>query len=171
MQYLNFDPVVGEKVGVLGHSGAFRIQAVHSAGHIAPPNLQSRSAGITGLGTVDLRLEKSDFVLLGVPWNTLVFDESRPLGRFLDWARREGILHFPEDIKTFDVQSGQRYDGEPEFIVRFHADPNTEPTEEQWAAWSDFSSSVEKEIFARLPLDRWVRVIVRQDEASLHAAS
>ena len=86
MDDLNLNPVVGEEVRWGYQPGVFRIVRVRQPGDEHPnPNLRTP---VSGMGTVDLRREGSDFIHEGVPWAVLQYvDETRPVCRAIEWLK------------------------------------------------------------------------------------
>jgi hypothetical protein len=170
MAYLNFDPIEGEEVGALGHSGHFRIEKVYPSGHIAPPSLQNSTAGITTLGTVDLRLLgiNHDFFLREVPWSTLLFDEARPIRRALEWMKEE--KPFPRYILDYTVESRNDHEGNPAFFIRFFVEPDDQPSVQSIKELNQFLGYVETTLLS-LSLNRYPYVQVSERQKLLDVAS
>ncbi len=127
MADLNFDPVIGEEVSVLGRMEFFRIVSVQPSGRIAPPNLQNIAAGALGLGTVDLQVVGSDSILRGVPWAWLQFDdETRPVRRVIDWLKTnpDPSHPYPDYVVGYEVETGEDHEGDPAYFIRFIVDPD-----------------------------------------------
>jgi hypothetical protein len=170
MGYLNFDPEEGEEVGALGHSGRFRIVKVYPSGHIAPPGLQNPGAGITTLGTVDLKLVgiNHDFFLRGVPWSTLLFDESRPVRRALAWMETQDP--FPDFILGYDVELKDDHEGNPAFTIRFFVEAEDQPSAKSTKELNRFLGQVETTLLS-LSLNRYPYVQVAERPRLLNVAS
>jgi hypothetical protein len=170
---LNFDPVVGEEVRVVGRPGMYKVARVYAL----PPTGTWRTEGDLGppssdleLMFVDLKSEESGKVLARVPAYSerLKFDETRPIRRFLEWLKQDESFRYPQGITGFRVDSEERYDGEPQFVVRFLVDGAAPPTREIVREWNDFTSRVREQILT-LSLDRWVQVMVQKEQETMHA--
>ena len=170
MSNLNFDPVVGEEVRIHGRPGLFKVVEVHPFVWIAPTGMEHLPVNKMGLDTVDLQGEGGNSSLQGVPWVLLEYiDETRPVRRFLEWLKQDDSFRYPQGITGFRVDSEERYDGEPQFVVRFLVDGAASPTREIVREWNDFTSRVREQILT-LNLDRWVQVMVQKEQETMHAA-
>jgi hypothetical protein len=170
---LNFDPIVGEEVRVLGRPGLYKVVRVYiksskiwrTKGDVGPPSPPLR------LVFVDLKSEESGAVLLGVPSisENLRFDETHRVRCVLEWLKQDESFRYPTGIVDFHVDSEERFDGEPQFVVRFLVDPAVQPTRERVWEWNEFTSRVRERILSSLDLDRWVQVMLQQEQEAAHA--
>jgi len=175
MDGLNFDPIVGEEVGVLGRRGVFRIVQVYQPGEGHPnPNLQS-SEGQSG--TVDLKREDDSFGLPAIPWYRLRYvDETGPVRHAIEWLKTnpEG-REFPGYIVDYEVSSGDDHAGNPAIFVRFFVDQdyfyeNGRPSTEKIDALNKFLYEVQQ-VLLGLGLDRWTYVRAAEARGALDVAS
>jgi hypothetical protein len=158
MANLSFDPVVGEEVHTPGHyGGPFKIVAVHST---------SRS----GLGTVDLRQVGNDYFLPGVPWSMLLFDETRPVRRAIEWLRENPVVPFPDYVLDYHVEARDDHQGNPAFYIRFIVEPDDQPSPEKIRELNRFLNSVSTMLLS-LGLDRWPYVQVSEKRSLIDVAS
>lgn len=167
MDNVNLDPVVGEEVRWGYQPGVFRIVRVRYPGDEHPnPNLRTP---LTGFCTADLQRAGNNFIHEGVPWGVLQYiDETRPIRRFLEWLKQDESFRYPQGITGFRVDSEERFDGEPQFVVRFLVESTAQPTRETVREWNDFTSWVREQILT-LILDRWVQVMVQKEQETMHA--
>ena len=166
---LNLNPENGDEVRVLGRPGVFRVFKVYQPGEEhSNPNLRT-SEGL--LGTVDLKQEEDGFILPAIPWYRLryVDKEIRIIRRLLESLKQDESFRYPFGITDFRVDSEERYDGEPQFVVRFIVDSAVKPTREKVWEWNEFTSRVRERILASLDLDRWVQVMLQQEQEAVNA--
>jgi hypothetical protein len=178
MANLNFDPVVGEEVRILGRAGLFKIVRVDRPDvRIAPPNARDIAAGALGLGTVDLQIVGSDSVVQDVPWALLQFDdEARPVRRAIEWLSTDpDNLKHPSYIVDYEIEAKNDHAGNPSIFVRFLVDPdffyeNGRPSQENIDALNEFTFEV-KQILLGLGLERWIYVQTGVARRTLDVAS
>jgi hypothetical protein len=173
MSDLNFDPIVGEEVRVLGRPGLYKVVRVYmkssrvwrTKGDVGPPSPPLK------LIFVDLKSEESGEVLTDVPSNSekLEFDETHPVRCVLEWLKQDESFRYPSGITGFRVDSEERFDGEPQFVVRFLVDSAAQPTRERVQEWNEFTSRIRERILTSLNLDRWVQVMLQQEQEAVHA--
>jgi hypothetical protein len=175
MDGLNFDPIVGQEVGVLGRRGTFRIVHVYQPGDQHPnPSLQTSEGQA---GTVDLKQEEDGFGLPAIPWYRLRYvDETGPVRHAIEWLKTNPESHlFPDYIVDYDVSSGDDHAGNPAIFVRFFADQdyfylNGRPAIERIDALNKFLYEVQQ-ILLGLGLDRWTYVRAAEARGALDVAS
>jgi len=166
MEELNFDPAEGEEVRVKGRSGVFTIEKVL---HDPPARPLNPHKVKYGWPTVNLVRKTDSFPLPEIRWDLLEFvDETRPIRRFLEWLKQDESFRYPQGITGFRVDSEERFDGEPQFVVRFLVDGAAQPTREIVREWNNFTSRVREQILT-LNLDRWVQVMVQKEQETMHA--
>src|ERR1700722_3812324 len=154
MANLNFDPVIGEEVYTPGHfGGPFKIVAVY-------PTAQ------TGLGSVDLKQIGNNHLLQGVPWSMLLFDETRPIRRAIEWLKENPVVPFPNYVRDWEVEARDDHQGNPAFYIRFIVEPDDQPSPEKIKGLNRFLNSVTTTLLS-LGLDRWPYVHVSEKRSLL----
>jgi hypothetical protein len=177
MADLNFDPIIGEEVCVLGRMEFFKIINVQPSCRIAPPNLQNIAAGALGLGTVDLQILGNNTILEGVPWALLQYnDETRPVRRTIEWLKTNPDgRRYPDYIVDYEVETGNDHAGNPSIFVRFLVDPdyfyeNGQASQEKIAQLNEFTDEVQQTLLS-LGLNRWTYVRAGEARRELDVAS
>lgn len=157
MANLNFDPIIGEEVHTPGHyGGPFRIVAVHPTTH-------------SGLGTVDLKQTGNDHLVSGVPWTMLLFDETRPIRRAIEWLKENPVVPYPDYVIDYQVEAKDDHQGNPAFYVRFIVEPDDQPSREKIKELNRFLDSVTT-LLLSLGLDRWPYVHVAEKRSLVDVA-
>ena len=170
MANLNFDPVVDEEVGVRGQPGLFKIVDIHPFVWTPRPGLENIAVGGMGLDTVDLRREGSNSLLRGVSWAMLVFDETRPVRRAIEWLKENPVVPIPNYVLDYQVEARDDHQGNPAFYVRFFVEPDDQPSPEKIKELNRFLGSVQTMLLS-LGLDRWPYVQVSEKRSLLNVAS
>jgi hypothetical protein len=181
MANLNFNPLVGEELRVLGRQGLYKVVRVH----MKPPARIWRTEGDLGpplpageLMFVDLKSEESGEVLTDFPVNSgnLKFDETHPVRCAIEWLKTnpEG-RKYPDYVVGCEVEPGNDHAGNPSIFVRFLVDPdyfyeNGRASQERIAALNEFTYQVQQ-VLLGLDLDRWTYVQAGQARRALDVAS
>lgn len=172
---LNFDPIVGEKVRVLGRPGLFRVVRVY----MKPPTRTWRTKGDLGppspaleLMFVDLKSEGNGEVLAHVPANSekLRFDETHPVRCAIEWLKENPVVPFPDYVLDYQVEARDDHQGSPAFYIRFFVEPDDQPSPEKIKGLNRFLDSVSTMLLS-LGLDRWPYVQVSEKRSLLDVAS
>jgi hypothetical protein len=175
MSDLNFDPIVGEEVRVLGRPGLYRVVRVYRK----PPSRTWRTNGDVGPSTsalevlfVDLKSEDSSEILKEIPAHSekLRFDETHPIRSAIEWLKENPIVPFPEYVLDYQVEAKDDHQGNPAFYVRFIAEPDDQPSPEKIRELNRFLDSVTN-LLLSLSLDRWPYVQVSAKRSLLDVAS
>jgi len=174
MSDLNFDPIVGEEVRVLGRPGLYKVVRAYmkssrvwrTEGDVGPPSSPLE------LMFVDLRSEESGKILMDVPAYSerLKFDETRPVRRAVEWLRENPVVPFPDYVLDYQVEAKDDHQGNPSFYVRFFVEPDDQPSPEKIKELNRFLSSVQTMLLS-LGLDRWPYVQVSEKRSLLDVAS
>jgi hypothetical protein len=176
---LNFDPIVGEEVRLLGRQGLYKVVRVY----MKPPTRTWRTKGDVGppspalrLVFVDLKSEESDEVLTDVPAERLKFDETHPVRCAIEWLKTNpNGRKYPDFIIDYDVEARSDHAGNPSIFVRFLVDPdyfyeNGRASQERIAALNEFTYQVQQ-VLLGLDLDRWIYVRSGEARRALDVAS
>jgi hypothetical protein len=172
---LNFDPVVGEEVRVLGKPGLYKVVRVY----MKSPTRIWRTRGDDGppssaleLMFVDLKSEESGEVLADVPAYSerLKFDETHAVRCAIEWLKRNPVVPFPDYVLDYQVEAKSDHQGNPAFYVRFMVEPDDQPSREKIKGLNSFLDSVSTMLLS-LGLDRWPYVQVSEKRSLLDVAS
>lgn len=171
MANLNFDPVIGEEVGMIGIPGLFSIVKVDPPDRttVVPGFEHSGFAGAETGSTVDLK-GSNGLVLRWVPWSNLRFDETRRVKRAIEWLKENPTVPFPDYVLDYQVEAKDDHQGNPAFYVRFLAEPDDQPSPEKIKELNRFMDSVSSMLLS-LGLDRWPYVQVSEKRSLLDVAS
>jgi len=175
MSDLNFDPIVGEEVRILGRPGLFKVVRAYRK----PQTKTWRSMSDDGVPSlalelmfVDLQSEEGDEVLKDVPANTerLKFDEMHPVRCAIEWLKENPVVPFPEYLVDYEIEARDDHQGNPAFYVRFLVEPDDQPSPEKIKELKRFLGSVTKMLLS-LDLDRWPYVQVSEKRSLVDVAS
>jgi hypothetical protein len=172
---LNFDPVVGEEVRILGRPGLYKVVRVS----MKSPTKTWRTKDDVGPSTsalelmfVDLKSEESAEMLTDVPAYSerLKFDESHPVRCAIEWLKENPVVPFPDYVLDYQVETKNDHQGNPAFYVRFFVEPDDQPSPEKIRELNRFLDSVSTMLLS-LSLDRWPYVQVSEKRSLLDVAS
>ncbi len=171
---LNFDPIVGEEVRVLGRPGLYKVVRVYvksstvwlTNGDVGPPSSALESM------FVDLKSEESGKVLTDVPAYSerLKFDETRQVRRAIEWLKENPVVPFPDYVLDYTVEAKDDHQGSPAFYIRFFVEPDDQPSPEKIKELNRFLGSVSTMLLS-LGLDRWPYVQVSEKRSLIDVAS
>jgi hypothetical protein len=172
MANLNFDPVVGEEVRMIGNPGLFEIVGVYPPNWTTvPPGWENNSMGAEGGRTVDLRRVGSDSIVRNIRWDSLKYvDETRPVRRAIEWLKENPVVPFPGYVLDYQVEARDDHQGNPAFYVRFFVEPDDQPSPAKIEELNRFRGSVQTMLLT-LGLDRWPYVQVSEKRSLLDVAS
>jgi len=160
MAKFSFDPKVGEEVSALGQYGRFSILEVHP------------QDSIPGLGTVDLQLVGTEFVIRQIPWSALIYPPEKIIQRVLDEKFETLSISMPDDVQPgrFDVRSGETFDGDPKISIWYYTKPDVVISLAKARELNRFSSALQEKMEPFAP-NYMLQVLAKEDRSLLRAAS
>lgn len=174
MSDLNFDPIVGEEVRVLGRPGLYKVVRVYTKssrvwrqeGDFGPPSSPLQFM------FVDLKSAESGEVLTEVPARSerLKFDEAHPIRCAIEWFKENPVVPFPDYVLDYKIEARDDHQGNPSFYVRFFVEPDDQPSPEKIKELNRFLGSVST-LLLSLGLNRWPYVQVSEKRSLLDVAS
>jgi hypothetical protein len=100
----------------------------------------------------------------------LVFDETRPVRRAIEWLKENPVVPIPNYVLDYQVEARDDHQGNPAFYVRFFVEPDDQPSPEKIKELNRFLGSVQTMLLS-LGLDRWPYVQVSEKRSLLNVAS
>jgi hypothetical protein len=160
MAQFSLDPKVGDEVGAVGHYGSFSIL------HVYPQE------SIPGLGTADIQLSGTEFVIPRVPWSALIYSPEKIIQRVLDERFETLGISMPDDVQPsrFDVRSGETFDGDPKISIWYYAKPDVVISLDKARELNRFSSALQEKMEPFAP-NYMLQVFAKEDRSLLRAAS
>jgi len=154
------DPVEGEKVGAVGHYGTFTVLQIYP------------DKSVPGLGSADLELVGTEFVVPRVPWSALIRPPEAVIQRVLDEKFASLGIEVPTDVQpdSFTVRAGETYDGDPKISISFTIMPGVPMTLERARELNQFSSRLQERLEPFAP-NCMVSVFAKEQRELLSAAS
>lgn len=153
-------PVVGDRVGVFGHEGRFKI-------------LECRASGDVYGYRYKVRRERDGFLLEDVTYPMMEYPPEEKVRRALPQIIAQcGPIPGDFQAGAYEVKSDEMYDGTPRVMVYFHLRPGVAPSVEKARVWNDFFSKLNEEFeFSIGDVGSWIQFSVKEERSTLRAAS
>jgi hypothetical protein len=170
---LNFDPIVGEEVRLLGRPGLYKVVRIYSI--FSTVNQQPSDDGPPSSALeakyIDLKSKESGKILTEVPARSerLKFDETHPVRCAIEWLKESPTVPFPDYVLDYQVEAKDDHQGNPAFYIRFFVEPDDQPSPEKVKGLNRFLDSVTT-LLLSLGLDRWPYVHVAEKRSLIDVA-